>query len=217
MFVIGLPNSPSGDIAHVFAGTGRADDAIRPVPRHDKVLAVVEIGEVDDGLLERLWLLHGVPHSQKYARNELLSQVYYCASKTHDLISSGINTCRETHPRETSRSGFRTPVESIGLHVPEMSFRRKKSSFAALTKSTPLLAHNKVANNFRRAASAASEFMRHRMETCELQNISSLECALAKKHQGGGVFCYRATSRAGKVAASLGRSVKSSRMRTWGK
>src|SRR5260370_17341994 len=138
-------------------------------------------------------------------------------SKTHDLNSRGIKTCRETDPRETSRSGFRTPVESIGLHVPEMSFRRKKSSFAALTKSTPLLAHNKVATNFRRAASAASEFMRRRMNTCELQNISSLECALAKKHQGGGVFCYRATSRAGKVAASLGRSVKSSRMRTWGK
>jgi hypothetical protein len=32
-------------------------------------------------LLERSWLFHGVPHSQNYGRNALLSQVYYCLHK----------------------------------------------------------------------------------------------------------------------------------------
>jgi hypothetical protein len=42
------------------------------------------------------------------------------------------------------------------------------------------LAHNKVATAFGNSGSLASEFMRRRMNTCELQKISSLECALAE-------------------------------------
>src|SRR5260370_12111192 len=155
-------------------------------------------------------------------------------SKTHDLNSPGINTSMEMpsglalpkRPVSGQRlvgvverqkgSSPRTSTDTGETSTNGMSFRRKKSSFAASTKSTPLLAHTKVATAFKRAASAASEFMRRRMNTYELQNISSLECALAKKYLGGGEFCYLA-SLAGKVAESVGRSVKSSRMRTWGK
>jgi hypothetical protein len=87
-------------------------------------------------------------------------------SKTHDLNSPGINTSIEmltglaSHKRSVIGQLLLGVVERHKDSLPRasangMSFRRKKSSFAALTKSTPLLAHNKVATAFKRAASAA--------------------------------------------------------------
>ena len=75
----------SRDEAHVLAVTSGAHDAIRPAPRNHEGEAVIGIGEVNDGLLKCLWLFHGVPHSQRVCRRELLSQVYYCPYDLLDL------------------------------------------------------------------------------------------------------------------------------------
>jgi len=78
MFLFAFPHASSGDKAHVSASTSRAGNAIGPTPLNHEGDAVVRVGKVLDGLLECFWLAHGVPHSQKYAKNGLLSQVYYC-------------------------------------------------------------------------------------------------------------------------------------------
>ncbi len=81
MFVLAFPQAPSSDEAHFFGGTGRADNASRPATLNHEVEAVVGVCKVQDGLLKGSGFLHGVPHSQKYDRNALLSQVYYCLCK----------------------------------------------------------------------------------------------------------------------------------------
>ena len=78
MLTLAFPHAASRDKANVNPATSRALDAIGPASRNHEFEAVVGISEVDDGLLECSWLFHGVPHSQNYGRNALLSQVYYC-------------------------------------------------------------------------------------------------------------------------------------------
>lgn len=81
VFLFALPHPASGDESHVSPATSRAGNAIGPATRHHELDAVVRVGEMLDGLLESFGLAHGVPHYQKYARNALLSQVYYCLCK----------------------------------------------------------------------------------------------------------------------------------------
>ena len=87
MLSLAFPHPASGDETNVIAATGGADDlAIRPAALDHEVEAVVGVREIDDGLLESLWLgTHGVPHKNNYPINAFLSQVYYCPSKKHGV------------------------------------------------------------------------------------------------------------------------------------
>lgn len=77
VLLLALPDSASRDKANILAPAIGAGDAIGPAALHHEREAVVGVGEVLDGLLKSLGLVHGVPHKQKYAKNDLLSQVYY--------------------------------------------------------------------------------------------------------------------------------------------
>jgi len=81
VLALAFPHAPSRDKANVFASASGALDAIGPAPRNHEREAVIGIGKMQDGLLECSGLFHGVPHSQNYGRNALLSQVYYCLCK----------------------------------------------------------------------------------------------------------------------------------------
>jgi hypothetical protein len=64
---------------HILAATsGAGDFAIRPAQLDHEVEAVIGVREVDDGLLECLWLgAHGVPHKTNSRLPALICQVYY--------------------------------------------------------------------------------------------------------------------------------------------
>src|SRR6266404_3785921 len=81
VLLFAFPHPASGDESHIIAATSGALDAIGPAPRNHELEAVVRVSEVDDGLLQSLWLFHGVSHCRNRTRNALLSQVYYCPSK----------------------------------------------------------------------------------------------------------------------------------------
>ena len=79
MLALAFPHPASGDKADIIPATGGALYAIGPATLDHEVEAVAGVGEVNDGLLESLWLgAHGVPHCQNTTRNAVLSQVYYC-------------------------------------------------------------------------------------------------------------------------------------------
>ena len=82
-----FPHPASGNESNIIAATCGALNTVRPAARHDEVEAVVRVREMLDGLLESLWF--GAPHCQKYARNALLSQVYYSGTNhAHDKTLS---------------------------------------------------------------------------------------------------------------------------------
>ena len=65
VLLFAFPHPTSGDKANVITATSGAFNAIGPTALDHEVEAVVGVGEVDDGLLEGLWLgAHGVPHCQ---------------------------------------------------------------------------------------------------------------------------------------------------------
>jgi hypothetical protein len=58
--------------------SGAHHDAIRPAYLDHELEAVLRVGEVQDGLLESLWLgTHVVPHKPNYTKGGLICQVYY--------------------------------------------------------------------------------------------------------------------------------------------
>src|SRR5262249_11826747 len=68
-----FPQTASGDESHLFASASGAFHAIGPAALDHEGEAILWLGEINDGLLQTLGLFHGVPHSQKYGRNALLS------------------------------------------------------------------------------------------------------------------------------------------------
>jgi len=90
MLVLALPETASGDEANVSSAASWALDTVRPAALDHELEAVVGVGEVQNGLLQSLWLFHGVSHWSKYPRNALLSQVYYCLCKCSFQRSYGI-------------------------------------------------------------------------------------------------------------------------------
>jgi hypothetical protein len=58
---LAFPQAASPKEADFLAPASGAGDAIGPAPSHHEFQAVVGIGEIYDGLLECLWLVHGVP------------------------------------------------------------------------------------------------------------------------------------------------------------
>ena len=58
--------------------SGADHDAIRLANLDHDLEAVLRVGEVQDGLLESLWLgAHVVPHKPNYTKGGLICQVYY--------------------------------------------------------------------------------------------------------------------------------------------
>src|SRR5579871_1110240 len=74
VLVLALPEATGSEKANVLRATSRALNTVRPAALNHKGEAVVRIGEVLDGGLQSLWLVHGVSHWSKYPRNALLSQ-----------------------------------------------------------------------------------------------------------------------------------------------
>lgn len=68
MLRLALPHAPSGNETNIFASASWALDAIGPAALDHELEAVVRVGEVNDGLLQGLWLSHlGCPHSKRVA------------------------------------------------------------------------------------------------------------------------------------------------------
>lgn len=78
MLRLALPHASGRDESNILTPASGALDAIGPAPRHYEVQAVLRIGEIGDGLLKCLWLVHGVPHKPNISKMALQSQVYYC-------------------------------------------------------------------------------------------------------------------------------------------
>src|SRR3990167_3054117 len=55
---LALPDAARLNKANVSRATARADDTVRPTPRHEIVQAVVRIGEVNNCVLQSLWYGH---------------------------------------------------------------------------------------------------------------------------------------------------------------
>jgi hypothetical protein len=82
VILFAFPHPASGDKANVIPATSGAGNAIGPAALDHELEAIVRVGEVDDGLLESLWLgAHCVPHKTNTTKDALLSQVYYCPYK----------------------------------------------------------------------------------------------------------------------------------------
>src|SRR5262249_16033319 len=75
---LALPEVASSEKTNLFPPASWALDSVRPAALYDEREAILWLGVVNDGLLQSLWLFHGVSHWPKYRRKPLLSQVYYC-------------------------------------------------------------------------------------------------------------------------------------------
>src|SRR5437879_4264822 len=106
MFGLALPQTASGEEAHFLGVTLRADRAIGETTRHKEIQAAVRIREVNDGLLEGLWVFHKTHDTQE----SVLSQVYYCQNLHLDSAlkpgadSRPFSILADSHP-------LRAPIE----------------------------------------------------------------------------------------------------------
>src|SRR5579872_1233619 len=81
MDALALPFPLIREEARIGAPASRALDAVPPAESDHPVEAVVGVGEVDDGLLQRVGLFHGLS-SDSYSTSEaLIRQLYYCLHK----------------------------------------------------------------------------------------------------------------------------------------
>ena len=143
VLVLAFPHAASRDKANVFAPASGALDAIGPPPRNHESEAVVGIAEMQDGLLECSWLFHGVPHSQKYARNALLSQVYYCPYEKLSCKSFRIRTYKNRGVVGAPTTGLAPhPYPSVPLPTYPLSFHILADSFALCKIISPFFSCN---------------------------------------------------------------------------